>query len=232
MCNNVWIYSSAEHPEMYCVKCHTLAPFHSLTFGSDVENNTTRPALWSSGQSLWLLIMRSRVQFPAGLGRLVEFRFKGPPGTTSSSITTHIIGDNVTAPHGRPTLRSRLHSCHAQERGSRSPQGHLVAMDKKKTICDEVTFARQRKAITATVKKCIICISDARSATKTNPGPRTYAAVNVQQIFHSGWMAKDMRCRLLFLWFGGSQVITQLTATAVWCHLFLEAKKYQQIQPY
>ena len=27
-----------------------------------------------------------------GLGRLVEFRFKGPPGSTSSYITTHIIG--------------------------------------------------------------------------------------------------------------------------------------------
>ena len=27
-----------------------------------------------------------------GLGRLVEFRFKGPPGITSSYITTHIIG--------------------------------------------------------------------------------------------------------------------------------------------
>jgi hypothetical protein len=27
-----------------------------------------------------------------GLGRLVEFRFKGPPGTPSSYITTHIIG--------------------------------------------------------------------------------------------------------------------------------------------
>ena len=27
-----------------------------------------------------------------GLGRLVEFRFKAPPGTTSSSITTHTIG--------------------------------------------------------------------------------------------------------------------------------------------
>ena len=27
-----------------------------------------------------------------GLGRLVEFRFKGPPGTTSSYITNHIIG--------------------------------------------------------------------------------------------------------------------------------------------
>jgi len=27
-----------------------------------------------------------------GLGRLSEFRFKGPSGTTSSYITTHIIG--------------------------------------------------------------------------------------------------------------------------------------------
>jgi len=27
-----------------------------------------------------------------GLGALAEFRFKGPPGTTSSYITTHIIG--------------------------------------------------------------------------------------------------------------------------------------------
>jgi len=27
-----------------------------------------------------------------GLGRLVEFRFKGHPGTTSTYITTHIIG--------------------------------------------------------------------------------------------------------------------------------------------
>jgi len=26
-----------------------------------------------------------------GLGSLVEIRFKGPPGTTSSYITTHII---------------------------------------------------------------------------------------------------------------------------------------------
>jgi hypothetical protein len=67
-----------------------------------------RPASWSSGQSFWLLIVRSRVRFPAlpweffpegedsrgdhGLGRLVEFRFKGPPGTPSSYITTHIIG--------------------------------------------------------------------------------------------------------------------------------------------
>ena len=34
--------------------------------------------------------------------------------------------DNVTAPHGRPNLRSRLHCCHAQDGGPRSPQGHVV----------------------------------------------------------------------------------------------------------
>jgi len=85
--------------------------------------------------------MRSRVWFTAlpwgifpegedshgdhGLGRLVEFRFKSPPGTTSSYITTHIIR---TAPLGRPNLRSQLHSCHAQEGGPRSPQGHVVGI--------------------------------------------------------------------------------------------------------
>ena len=60
------------------------------------------PASWSSGQSLWLLITvpgsipGSTVGiFPEGedscgdhgLGRLVEFRFKGPPYTPSSHIT-------------------------------------------------------------------------------------------------------------------------------------------------
>jgi len=60
------------------------------------------------------------------LGRLVEFRFKGPPGTTSSYIT------NVTAPHGRPNLRSRLHFCHAQEGRPRSPQGHAGALGEYK----------------------------------------------------------------------------------------------------
>ena len=37
-----------------------------------------------------------------------------------SPLTRH--WDNVTAPHGRPNLRRRLHSCHAQEGGPRSPQ--------------------------------------------------------------------------------------------------------------
>jgi hypothetical protein len=62
------------------------------------------PASWSSGLSFWLLIMRSRVRFPAlpwegedshgdhGLGSLVELRFKAPPGTSYSYITIHLIG--------------------------------------------------------------------------------------------------------------------------------------------
>jgi len=37
-----------------------------------------------------------------GLGRLVEFRFKGPPGTTSSYITTNIIGTTYLCFMGVP----------------------------------------------------------------------------------------------------------------------------------
>ena len=66
------------------------------------------------------------------LGRLVEFRFKAPPGTTSSTITTHIPSGQLTAPNGRPSLRSRLHSCHAQEGGPRSPQRTCGGHWKKK----------------------------------------------------------------------------------------------------
>jgi hypothetical protein len=67
-----------------------------------------QPASWSNGQSFWLLIVRSRVRFPVlprgffvegedphgdhGLGSLVEFRFKAPPGTSYSYITNHLIG--------------------------------------------------------------------------------------------------------------------------------------------
>jgi hypothetical protein len=48
-------------------------------------------------------------------------------------------------------------------------------------------------------------------------------------------MANDMRCHLLFLWFGKSQVITQLTATSLWCHLFsggiTKKKKWTIVHP-
>jgi hypothetical protein len=72
--------------------------------------NIVGPASWSSGQSFWLLIMRSRVRFPVllggfflegedplgdhGLSSSVELRFKAPPGTSYSYeyITIHLIG--------------------------------------------------------------------------------------------------------------------------------------------
>ena len=93
--------------------------------------------------------MRSRVRFPAlpwklslngeysrgdhGLGRLVEFRFKGPSWHYILPYHHSHHRNNVTAPHGRPNLRSRLHCCHVQEGGPRSRQGHVVALDKKFT---------------------------------------------------------------------------------------------------
>jgi hypothetical protein len=87
-----------------------------------------------AGLSFWLLIMKSRVRFQVlprgfflegegplgdhGLGSFVEFRFKAPPGTSYSYTTIHLI---VTAAHGRPNLRSRLHFGHNREGRPRSP---------------------------------------------------------------------------------------------------------------
>jgi hypothetical protein len=94
------------------------------------------PASWFSGQSFWLLVMGSRVRFSvlpwgffleredshvdSGLGSLAERGFK------TSWYFIFIYHDpphrdNVTAPHGRPKLRSRLHFGHNREGRPRSP---------------------------------------------------------------------------------------------------------------
>jgi len=44
---------------------------------------------------------------------------------TPTFLTSFLIRTLLTA------LRSRLHSCHVQEGGPRSPQGHVVALDQK-----------------------------------------------------------------------------------------------------
>ena len=62
-----------------------------------------------------------------GVKRLRPLLALHPP---LSPLTHH--RDNVTAPHGRPNLRSRLHSCHAQEGGQRSPQRTCGGIGKKK----------------------------------------------------------------------------------------------------
>jgi hypothetical protein len=54
----------------------------------------------------------------------VEFRFKARPGTQRSHISSH-HRDNVTAPYGRPKLRSRLQN---QEGGPRSLYGHVAGL--------------------------------------------------------------------------------------------------------
>ena len=70
-----------------------------------LENDDARPASWSSGSELLPTKLEVPGSIPGftlgiffeggdsridhGLGRLVECRFKAPPGTTSSSITTH-----------------------------------------------------------------------------------------------------------------------------------------------
>jgi hypothetical protein len=70
--------------------------------------NFTYRASWYSGQSFWLLIIRSQVRFPVlpwgsfleeedfhgdrGLGNLVERSSKAPPFTSYSYITIHLIG--------------------------------------------------------------------------------------------------------------------------------------------
>ena len=74
------------------------------------------------------------------LGRSVDVRFKGPPGTPSSYNHHSHHRDNVTAPHGRPNLRSRLHCCHAQEGGPRRPQGHVVVALDKINIFESISW--------------------------------------------------------------------------------------------
>ena len=112
-----------------------------------------RPASWSSDQSLCLLIMRSRVRFPV---LPWEFSLKGRiPAVTMVWVGLRALlalhppishshhRDNVTAPHGRPKLRSRLHFCHAQEGRPWSPQGHVGALGGKKfgkCVCTPVYF--------------------------------------------------------------------------------------------
>ena len=70
-----------------------------------------------------------------GLGRLVEFRFKAPPGSTSSSITTHTSSGQrncapwASQPEKSVTLLPRLGG-----RTTKSTEGHVVALEEKKIV--------------------------------------------------------------------------------------------------
>ena len=64
-----------------------------------------------------------------GLGRLVEFRFKAPPSTTSSSITTHTSSGqrNCASWASQPQKSVTLLPCPGG-RTKKSTKGHVVAL--------------------------------------------------------------------------------------------------------
>ena len=63
------------------------------------------------------------------MGRLVEFRFKAPPGTTSSSVTTHTASGqrNCASRASQPQKSVTLLPCPGG-RTTKSTKGHVVAM--------------------------------------------------------------------------------------------------------
>jgi hypothetical protein len=109
------------------------------------------PASWCSGQSFWLLIMKSRVRFPVltwgfflegedshgdhGLGSSVELRFKTPPGTSYLRITIHLIGTTWLRLMGVPTSVVGYTSATAGRGDHQVHKGHVVAFKKKKGMC-------------------------------------------------------------------------------------------------
>ena len=69
-----------------------------------------------------------------GLGRLVEFRFKAPPGTTSSSITNHTpLGQRNCASWASQPQKSEVGYTPAMPRREDHEvhKGYLVAMGEK-----------------------------------------------------------------------------------------------------
>ena len=77
-------------------------------------------------------VVRGRFRGDHGLGRLVEFRFKVPSGTTSSSITTHTPSGqrNCTSWASQPQKSVTLLPCPGG-RITKSTKGHMVAFKKK-----------------------------------------------------------------------------------------------------
>ena len=99
-------------------------------------NHTSLVVLWSEslttnhevpgsipGSTVGIFLEGVNSRRDHGLGRLVEFKFEAPPGTTSSSFTIHTpSGQCSRASWASQPQKSVTPSCHAQERGPRSLQ--------------------------------------------------------------------------------------------------------------
>ena len=87
---------------------------------------------WIHGSTVGIFLEEEDSRGYHGLGRLVEFRFKAPPGTTSSSITTHTsLGlRNCASWASQPQQSFTLLPCPGG-RTTKSTKGHAVALEKK-----------------------------------------------------------------------------------------------------
>ena len=128
-----------------------------------------------------------------GLGRLVEFRFKAPPGTTSSSITTHTPSGqrNCASWASQPQQSVTLLPCPGG-RTTKSTKGHVVALEEKKNISirRRRTVYCKRDCRTAELCACVVTAvrgtgtysTNTRTGTETNK-PFTEPAVSTRYKF-------------------------------------------------
>jgi hypothetical protein len=120
------------------------------TFGVATQNRFSHsatylkedgPVSWSSGQSFWLLIMRSRFRFSVlpwgfflegedshGLGSSVKLWFKTPPYTSYSYFTIHLIGTTKLRLMGVTTSEVGYTSATIGWGDHEVYKGHVVAL--------------------------------------------------------------------------------------------------------
>ena len=67
-----------------------------------------------------------------GLGRLVEFRFKAPPSTTSSSVTTHTPSGQRNCASWASQPQKLVTPAMPRREDHEVHKGHVVALDQKK----------------------------------------------------------------------------------------------------
>jgi len=102
-----------------------------------------------------------------GLGRFVDFRFKAPPGTASSSITTHTPSGqrNCASWASQPQKSVTLLPCPGG-RTTKSTKGHVVALEKKNILMKNQWVVRRHVLMVVQVLIYIYFGCDISCATK------------------------------------------------------------------
>ena len=74
-----------------------------------------------------------------GLGSLVEFRFKAPPGTTSSSVTTHTVLVLQTAT--RALLKTQPHQIYNTQRTENKTTDVVIQQHSRKLLMMDILMS-------------------------------------------------------------------------------------------